>query len=90
MTLLRPFGGTLSPREIDVLRAIATGEGYAATAFHLVMAESTVKTHVSSALAKLGAHSALHAIALLDDYRPGWRSQLALPVPYNAPGWAGA
>lgn len=44
----------LTARELDVVRAIATGRSNAEIAEHLVISEWTVKTHVASILRKLG------------------------------------
>ena len=44
----------LTPRELDVARAIATGMSNAEIADRLVISEWTVKTHVASILRKLG------------------------------------
>ena len=47
----------LSPRELQVLRLLATGATNRAIAAELVLAEKTVDRHVSSILAKLGVPS---------------------------------
>jgi DNA-binding NarL/FixJ family response regulator len=45
---------TLTPRETDVLRAMAQGHTNAAIADALVLSRSSVEKHVSSIFAKLG------------------------------------
>ena len=69
--------GLLSPRELDVLRLVAQGlEGKRlATALHL--SPETVKVHVKHILAKLGAHTRTHALALA--YSRGLLSRDDLP-----------
>jgi DNA-binding NarL/FixJ family response regulator len=54
----------LTSREIDVLRLIASGNANKEIAFHLVIAEETVKSHVTKILAKLGAHDRTHAVTI--------------------------
>lgn len=49
-----PLDATLTHREIDVIRALATGLSNAEIAKQLFISENTVKYHVHSALSKLG------------------------------------
>jgi DNA-binding NarL/FixJ family response regulator len=52
----------LSPREIDVLRLIASGNGNKLIARKLSIAEETVKSHITNILAKLQARDRTHAV----------------------------
>jgi len=54
----------LSPREMQVMRWIAEGATNSQIAQTLHVSEQTVKSHVKSILAKLGAHDRTHAVAL--------------------------
>jgi DNA-binding NarL/FixJ family response regulator len=54
----------LSSREIDVLRLIAAGNGNKQIADKLSIEETTVKSHVSSVLSKLGANDRTHAVTI--------------------------
>ena len=54
----------LSPREIDVLRLVATGTSNKLIADQLSISEATAKTHVASILSKLGANDRTHAVTI--------------------------
>jgi len=54
----------LTPREIAVLRLIATGNANKVIAGELSIAEDTVKSHVTNILAKLGANDRTHAVTI--------------------------
>ena len=55
---------TLSAREREVLALLAQGLTGEAVAERLVLSSETVKTHVRNAMAKLEAHTRVHAIAI--------------------------
>jgi NarL family two-component system response regulator YdfI len=54
----------LTPREIEVLRLLAEGLGNREVASRLGISDHTVKFHISSILAKLGAASRTEAVTL--------------------------
>jgi DNA-binding NarL/FixJ family response regulator len=57
------FGG-LSPRELTVLEQVARGTTVAEVARALSVSENTVKTHLKSIYAKLGAHTRVRALVV--------------------------
>jgi DNA-binding CsgD family transcriptional regulator len=58
----QPTGGSLSPREVEVLRLVARGRSNAEIARELFIGESTVKTHLLRAFAKLGVSDRTAAV----------------------------
>ena len=63
----------LSPREQEVLDAIATGANNAAIADQLGLAPKTVGNHISSIFLKLGVASRSEAIVIAKDAGLGQR-----------------
>ena len=61
---LDPSGQILTPREIEVLRMIADGLGNKEIASKLSISDHTVKFHISSIFAKLGASNRAEAVTL--------------------------
>ena len=57
-----PPVGTLSTREQEVLKLIAEGQSNQQIAHSLVVAESTIKTHLNNIYAKLHVNSRLQAL----------------------------
>ena len=56
--------GELTARELEVLHLIANGNANKEIAAQLGVAEDTVKKHVTSILAKLGANDRTHAVTI--------------------------
>jgi DNA-binding NarL/FixJ family response regulator len=59
----RPAAGSLSPREVEVLRLLATGQTNRAIARQLSIAEKTVARHVSNIFDKLGVSTRTAAVS---------------------------
>ena len=55
---------TLTDRELEVLRLMATGRSNAEIATELYLGEATIKTHVGHILAKLGARDRVQAVVV--------------------------
>jgi len=55
---------TLTEREIEVLRYVAAGNANKMIATRLAICEDTVKAHMKSILAKLGANDRTHAVTI--------------------------
>jgi DNA-binding NarL/FixJ family response regulator len=69
---------TFSHREKQILALLVTGMSNREIAAHLWLAESTVKTHITSAFSKLGVRSRQDAAAILLDPAEGLAA-MALP-----------
>ncbi len=59
-----PVVGPLSPREYDVLCALASGRSTTEIAAELFLAESTVRSYTKALLTKLGVRSRIEALAV--------------------------
>lgn len=57
-------GETLTPREVEVLRLVATGSSNKRVSAQLELSEETVKAHMRSILAKLSANDRTHAVTI--------------------------
>jgi DNA-binding NarL/FixJ family response regulator len=61
---LVPGFSELSPRELEVFRLLASGMSNGEIAAELIIGETTVKTHITRILAKLGVRDRVHAVVL--------------------------
>jgi DNA-binding NarL/FixJ family response regulator len=55
---------TLTTRELEVLRLVASGHANKEISARLSINEETTKTHIKNILAKLGAKDRTHAVSL--------------------------
>jgi DNA-binding NarL/FixJ family response regulator len=60
----RPELAELSPRELEVFRLLARGMSNREIADELFLGETTIKTHVTRILTKLGVRDRVHAVVL--------------------------
>jgi DNA-binding CsgD family transcriptional regulator/GAF domain-containing protein len=65
----------LSPRELEIARAYASGDNYHRIAERLCIAPSTVRTHLAAIYRKLGVSSKLELHRVLEGDRPKHKSQ---------------
>jgi DNA-binding NarL/FixJ family response regulator len=56
--------GKLTRRQREILQLLADGESTTVAARELDLSEETVKTHIKTALARLGARNRTHAVAI--------------------------
>ena len=63
-----PLPDDLTPREADVLRAIAAGQSNAEIAEELFISEATVKSHINHLFAKIHARSRAEAVRYAYDH----------------------
>ena len=56
--------GKLTQRQRQILQLLANGESTAVAARELDLSEETVKTHIKTALARLGARNRTHAVSI--------------------------
>lgn len=66
---------TPTPRQLEVLRAMAVGQRQPEIARALGIPVQTVKNRASAAYQRIGAVNGMHALAILDDVCPGWRTR---------------
>jgi len=64
----------LTAREVEILEGLLDGENTKVLAARLGVSQATARTHVQSVLSKLGVHSRLEAVALVNS---GMREPLA-------------
>jgi PAS domain S-box-containing protein len=59
------LGGTLTPREREVVRRVALGRSTPQIAADLSLSPATVRSHVRNAMVKVGAHTRAQLVALV-------------------------
>jgi PAS domain S-box-containing protein len=64
-----PENGTLTRRELEILRLLATGANTKVAAERLHVSPATVRNHVQNIFGKLGVHSRLEAVAYATSHR---------------------
>jgi DNA-binding NarL/FixJ family response regulator len=64
-----PLEEPLSPREMEILRLVATGASNRDIADTLVIAEGTVKNHLTNILGKLNVKDRMQAVIKAKEYR---------------------
>jgi len=69
----------LTPREREVLAWAADGWTQGEASVRMSISQATVRHHTESIYLRLRARNVVHAVALMDDSEPGWRSP-ARPV----------
>jgi FixJ family two-component response regulator len=69
--MIRSRFATLSPREQQVMALVAAGKMNKQVAAELGLAEITVKIHRSAAIRKMGAHSLVDLVRMVEVLKPG-------------------
>lgn len=64
----QPADYNISPRELDVLKLLATGKEYQQIAQDLFISPQTVRSHIDNIYKKLGVHSKVEAANLVIKY----------------------
>ncbi len=66
--IVEPLAEPLSPREVEILKLVATGASNKEIAESLVIAEGTVKNHLTSIFSKLNVKDRMQAVIKAGDY----------------------
>ena len=59
------LGGSLTPREREVVRRVALGRSTPQIASDLSLSPATIRSHVRNAMVKVGAHTRAQLVALV-------------------------